>query len=273
MRAFQSKCLIRGVWSCHCSCAVPRWLRFPFLRSPQLRQWPNRRMAVDEVVRLLLRRGLLPRCRMPRRRCPAFRRHPGWPRRPRIWRLRPRPRAWRLLISPRPARLRRWHHAWRRRMSQRRRGKWRCRMVGRASPKAVLHLIVPLLTLRAAGPSADDLRPARKGMAGTRMQRRASSTAMPASAISIGMPPDRRTLPKIVTRWRAPGNSLAATPPSGGALLPKPVTRRSAAFRREPMKDAPRKAGWSNAARRSSEIRSSPISAWRAGTGERRRRQ
>ena len=177
-------------------------------RSCALHSCGNGRSAAWRWTRwsaCLLRRGLLPRCRMPRRRCPAFRRHPGWPRRPRIWRLRPRPRAWRLLISPRPARLRRWHHAWRRRMSQRRRGKWRCRMVGRASPKAVLHLVVPLLTLRAAGPSADDLRPARKGMAANANAAARELNRNAGARDLNGMPPDRRTRPKIVTRWRAPG--------------------------------------------------------------------
>lgn len=243
-------------------------------------------MAVGEVVHLPLQRGRLPRCRMPRRRCRTYRLRRGWLRRPRIWRPHiwlhrrawPRRRTWRLLTSPPRARLRRhaWPLIWRPRMPRRHHGTWRCRMkVGRASPKAALRLIVPLLRLRTneAGPSADGLPPAPKDMVGTQMRPRASSTAMPASATSTGAPPGRRTRPKIVTRCRAPGNSLAATLPSGGAHLPKRVMKRSAEFRRVAMKDAASKAVWSNAAHRSSEIRSSPINGWRAGVGVQRHRK
>src|SRR5690348_10870759 len=269
-------------------CAVPRYQRFPSSRSQPLRRWPNRRMAADEVVHLLLQRDLLPQCRMPRRQCRTFQLRPGWPhrlrtRRPRTWRphIWPRRRTWRLLTSPRLARLPRWPPArplmWRRRMRRRHHGIWRCRMeVDHASLKAVLRPTVPLRRLRTneAGPSTDGLQPARKDVVRTQMQPRANSTAMRANATSIvGTPPDRRTRRNLVNaRWRARGQRLAATPPSGEGRLAKPATKRSAALLRAALKDAPSKAVWSNAARRSSEITFSPISASRTGAAVQRHR-
>ena len=175
-------------------------------------------------------------------------------------------RAWRLLRRAWP------HRAWPRPISQRRRGTWPMPHGGGprfSAGHAAPHRAVPDIARERGRPERG--RFASGGQAPWRRRECSGARAQPECRSARTQPACRRTAQcarkSRHMRWRARNRSRRQHRRAARACCP-PATRRSAGLVRAPMRAAPSKAGWSNAARRSSEIRSSPISAWRAGAAE-----